>query len=126
MSLSTAVRLTDATRPTVVLVHGAFAESSSWNGVIARLANDGYTVIAAANPLRALPSDAEHLRSVLAGVNGPMVLAGHSYGSTVMSEAADGNSQVRALVYVASFSLEEGESTGELAGKFPGNELGPA
>lgn len=126
MSLSTAVRLTDATRPTVVLVHGAFAESSSWNGVIAQLANDGYSVIAAPNPLRGLPSDAEYLRSVLAGVNGPVVLAGHSYGGTVMSEAADGNPQVKALVYVASFSLEEGESTGELAGRFPGNELGPA
>ena len=80
MSLSTAARLTDATRPTVVLVHGAFAESSSWNGVIAQLANDGYSVLAVANPLRGLPNDAEYLRSVLAGVNGPMVLAGHSYG----------------------------------------------
>ena len=126
MSLSTAARLTDATRPTVVLVHGAFAESSSWNGVIEYLANDGYSVIAVANPLRGLHSDAEYLRNTLAGVNGPIVLAGHSYGGTVMSEAADGNPQVEALVYVASFSLEEGESTGELAGKFPGNELGPA
>jgi pimeloyl-ACP methyl ester carboxylesterase len=109
-----------------VLVHGAFAESASWNGVIARLEDDGCSVVAAANPLRGLPSDAEHLRSVLAGVDGPIVLAGHSYGGTVMSEAADGNPQVTALVYVASFSLAEGESTGQLAGKFPGNELGPA
>jgi pimeloyl-ACP methyl ester carboxylesterase len=120
MSLSTAAR------PTVVLVHGAFAESASWNGVIARLVDDGCSVVAAANPLRGLRSDAEHLRSVLAGVDGPIVLAGHSYGGTVMSEAADGNPQVTALVYVASFSLAEGESTGQLAGKFPGNELGPA
>lgn len=69
MSQSTAVRLNDATRPTVVLVHGAFAESSSWNGVIARLANDGYTVIAAANPLRGLPSDRDAVGSeVVQGV----------------------------------------------------------
>jgi pimeloyl-ACP methyl ester carboxylesterase len=126
MSLSTAVRLPDATKPTVVLVHGAFADSSSWNGVIAHLAKDGYSVIAAANPLRGLHSDAAYLRSVLGGVTGPIVLAGHSYGGTVMSEAADGNPRVKALVYIASFSLEEGESTGELAGRFPGNELGPA
>jgi pimeloyl-ACP methyl ester carboxylesterase len=117
----------DATeKPTVVLVHGAFADSSSWNGVIDRLRSDGYPVLAAANPLRGLAADADYLRSVLTGVNGPIVIAGHSYGGTVMSEAAAGNSQVRALVYVASFILEEGESTGELAGRFPGAELGSA
>ena len=126
MSLSTAMPSTGATKPTVVLVHGAFADSSSWNGVIALLKSDGYSVIAAANPLRGLHADAEYLRSVLDSVNGPIVIAGHSYGGTVMSEAADGNPQVTALVYVASFSPEEGESTGELAAKFPGNELGPA
>ena len=126
MSISTAVTLTDATKPTVVLVHGAFADSSSWNGVIAQLREDGYPVIGVANPLRALHSDAEFLRSVLDSVDGPIVIAGHSYGGSVMSEAADGNPKVRALVYVASFLLDEGESTGELAGKFPGNELGPA
>ena len=126
MSLSAATPATAATKPTVVLVHGAFADSSSWNGVIALLTSDGYSVIAAANPLRGLHADAEYLRSVLDSVNGPTVVAGHSYGGTVMSEAADGHPQVTALVYVASFSPEEGESTGELAAKFPGNELGPA
>ena len=110
----------------MVLVHGAFADSSSWNGVIAQLRDDGYPVIGVANPLRALHSDADFLRGVLDSVHGPIVLAGHSYGGSVMSEAADGNPKVKALVYVASFLLEEGESTGELAGKFPGNELGPA
>jgi pimeloyl-ACP methyl ester carboxylesterase len=125
MSANTAATLTDASKPTVVLVHGAFADSSSWNGVIAQLRGDGYPVIGVANPLRALHSDAEFLGSVLASVDGPIVLAGHSYGGSVMSEAADGNPKVKALVYVASFVLEEGESTGELAGKFPGNELGP-
>ncbi|SDG03550.1 Pimeloyl-ACP methyl ester carboxylesterase [Blastococcus aurantiacus] len=112
--------------PTVVLVHGAFADSSSWNGVIAQLRRDGYPVIAVANPLRSLAGDAEFLRDVLDGVGGPVVLAGHSYGGSVMSEAADGHPQVVALVYVASFLLDEGESTGELAGKYPGNELGSA
>ena len=126
MSNSTPEPRTDTTKPTVVLVHGAFADSSSWNGVIEQLTRDGYPVIAAANPLRGLHSDAEYVRAVLDSVRGAVVLAGHSYGGTVMSEAADGNPQVKALVYVASFSLEEGESTGELAGKFPGNELGPA
>src|SRR3712207_4665089 len=126
MSLGTAASLMHPRKPTVVLVHGAFADSSSWNGVITRLRRDGYPVIGVANPLRALHSDAEYLRDVLDSVDGPIVLAGHSYGGSVMSEAADGHPQVKALVYVASFLLDEGESTGELAGRFPGNELGSA
>ncbi|MGE2714614.1 alpha/beta fold hydrolase [Mycolicibacterium litorale] len=113
-------------KPTVVLVHGAFADSSSWNGVIKILEGQGYPVIAAANPLRGLHADADYVRSVLDGVSGPVVVAGHSYGGSVMSEAADGHPNVKALVYVASFILEQGESTGELAGKFPGAQLAPA
>jgi pimeloyl-ACP methyl ester carboxylesterase len=113
-------------KPTVVLVHGAFADSSSWNDVIARLRRDGYPVIGVANPLRSLQGDAAYLRDVLDGVDGPIVVAGHSYGGSVLSEAADGHPRVTALVYVASFLLEPGESTGDLAGKFPGNELGTA
>ncbi|WP_370333180.1 alpha/beta fold hydrolase [Mycolicibacterium hippocampi] len=115
-----------ADKPTVVLVHGAFADSSSWNGVIEDLKRDGYPVIAAANPLRGLHSDAEHVGSVLDSVSGPVVLAGHSYGGSVMSQAAAGNPNVKALVYIASFILEPGESTSQLAAKFPGAELGPA
>lgn len=115
-----------ANQPTVVLVHGAFADSSSWNGVISKLVADGYPVIAVANPLRGLASDAEYVRSVVDGVAGPVVLAGHSYGGSVMSQAAEGLSNVKALVFIASFLLEPGESTGELAAKFPGGELGPA
>jgi pimeloyl-ACP methyl ester carboxylesterase len=115
-----------ATRPTIVLVHGAFAESASWNGVIADLQSRGYTAIAVANPLRGLQHDAAYLRSVLDSLSGPVVIAGHSYGGSVMSEAADGAPGVTALVYVASFNLEIGESTAELAAKFPGGELGPA
>lgn len=117
---------TPADRPTVVLVHGAFADSSSWNGVIEELTRDGYPVIAAANPLRGLHSDAEYVGSVLDSVSGPVVLAGHSYGGSVMSEAAVDHPNVKALVYIASFILEPGESTSQLAGKFPGAQLGPA
>ncbi|MBJ7383882.1 MAG: alpha/beta hydrolase [Mycolicibacterium sp.] len=113
-------------KPTVVLVHGAFADSSSWNGVVANLEADGYPVVAAANPLRGLRSDADYVRSVLDSVEGPVVVAGHSYGGSVMSEAADGQPNVKALVYVASFLLEQGETTSDLAAKFPGAQLGPA
>lgn len=112
-------------RPTVVLVHGAFADSSSWNGVIEDLKRNGYPVIAAANPLRGLRSDADYVRGVLDSVPGPVVLAGHSYGGSVMSVAAADNLNVKALVYIASFILEPGETTAELAAKFPGAELGP-
>ncbi|HYJ57483.1 MAG TPA: alpha/beta hydrolase [Mycobacterium sp.] len=115
-----------ADRPTVVLVHGAFADSSSWNGVIEDLKHDGYPVIAAANPLRGLHSDAEYVGSVVGSVSGPVVLAGHSYGGSVMSEAAVGHPNVKALVYIASFILEPGETTSQLAAKFPGAQLGPA
>ncbi|QEO14820.1 alpha/beta hydrolase [Agromyces intestinalis] len=117
---------TNTAKPTVVLVHGAFADSSSWNGVIERLHRNGYPVIAVANPLRGLQPDAAYLRSVLESVDGPIVLAGHSYGGSVLSEAVDGTADVRALVFIASFQLDVGESTGELAAKFPGGELGPA
>jgi pimeloyl-ACP methyl ester carboxylesterase len=122
MSVST--QSTD--KPTIVLVHGAFADSSSWNGVIAELKRDGFPVIAPANPLRDLHDDAAYLRSVIEGIDGPMIVVGHSYGGSVLSEAADGVTGVRAVVYIASFLLEAGESTAELAGKYPGGQLGPA
>jgi pimeloyl-ACP methyl ester carboxylesterase len=111
---------------TIVLVHGAFAESASWNGVIAELHRRGYTAIAVANPLRGLQTDAAYLRSVLDSLDGPVVVAGHSYGGSVMTEAADGADGVTALVYIASFNLDVGESTAELAARFPGGQLGPA
>ncbi|RCK70016.1 alpha/beta hydrolase [Desertihabitans brevis] len=113
-------------RPTVVLVHGAFAESSSWDAVVARLRAEELPVLAVANPLRGLAHDAAYLRSVVDGIDGPVVVAGHSYGGSVMGEALAGAENVRALVYVASFQLEVGEGTGELAAKFPGGRLGPA
>ncbi|MEU3855244.1 alpha/beta hydrolase [Streptomyces sp. NPDC029554] len=115
-----------ASKPTVVLVHGAFADSSSWNGVIKDLRREGYPVIAPANPLRGLHEDAAYLRAVLDSVPGPVVLAGHSYGGSVLSEAADGSANVKALVYIASFQPDVGESTSALAAKFPGGKLGEA
>ena len=111
---------------TIVLVHGAYADSSSWNGSIDALRDAGHRVVAVANPLRGLESDAEYLRSVLEGIEGPVVVAGHSYGGAVMSHAADGNTNVTALVYVASFLAEIGESLLDLVEKFPGAQLGGA
>jgi len=113
-------------KPTVVLVHGAFADSSSWNGVIAILERDGYKVVAAANPLRGVRADAGAVSDVLKGIDGPVVLAGHSYGGSVISEAAQGRPNVKALVYVAAFAPETGETAIGLTGKFPGSTLGTA
>lgn len=113
-------------KATVVLVHGAFADSSSWNGVIQRLHAKGYTVVAAANELRSVKSDAAEVASVLRSIHGPVVLVGHSYGGSVISAAASGLDNVKALVYVAAFAPDVGESAGELAGRFPGSSLGPA
>jgi pimeloyl-ACP methyl ester carboxylesterase len=113
-----------APRPTVVLVHGAFADASSWNGVISRLQRKGYPVVAVANPLRSLDGDTAYLRQVLAGIHGPIVLAGHSYGGLLISGAATGNPQVKALAYIAAFAPDAGESALGLSNKFPGSTLG--
>ncbi|GGL02963.1 alpha/beta hydrolase [Sphaerisporangium melleum] len=113
-------------QPAIVLVHGAFAESASWNRVIQRLSGDGGTVVAAANPLRDVEGDAAYVRDVIAGLNRPVVLVGHSYGGMVISQAAAGNAAVRALVYVAGFAPESGEGASLLAGKFEGSTLGAA
>ncbi|MFJ3289697.1 alpha/beta fold hydrolase [Streptomyces sp. NPDC086669] len=117
---------TEAPKPTVVLVHGAFADSTSWNDVVRRLRHDHYPVVAVANPLRSLAGDSAYLRDVLAGIDGPIVLAGHSYGGSVISNAATGNENVKALVYLAAFLPDKGESAADLAGKFPGSTLGDA
>jgi pimeloyl-ACP methyl ester carboxylesterase len=116
----------DRSRPTVVLVHGAFAESASWNSVIGRLHDQGYTVIAAANPLRSVAGDAEFVASIFEAIEEPIVLVGHSYGGSVISNAARDNENVKALVYVAGFAPEEGENAFELSGRFPGSTLGEA
>lgn len=113
-------------KPTIVMVHGAFADSSSWNGVIPVLQQHGYTVIAAANPLRSVRADAEAVAAIVQSVPGPVVLVGHSYGGSVISEAGEGATNVKALVYVAAFTPDEGETALGLTGKFPGSTLGPA
>ncbi|MER5967585.1 alpha/beta hydrolase [Streptomyces sp. NPDC002057] len=113
-------------KPTIVLVHGAFADGSSWGPVTAHLRRWGYTVRSVANPLRGLSTDAAHVRSVLATLPGPVVLAGHSYGGAVVTEAAAGAADVRALVYVAAFVPDVGEVLGELSARFPGSLLDPA
>ncbi|MQY13552.1 hypothetical protein SRB5_37000 [Streptomyces sp. RB5] len=113
-------------KPTVVLVHGAFADSSSWNGVVKKLRGDGYPVVAVANPLRGLSSDSAYLKELLATIDGPVVLVGHSYGGSVISTAAQGSDKVEALVFVAAFLPEKGESAAVLAAKFPGSTLGEA
>ncbi|WP_199512545.1 alpha/beta fold hydrolase [Nucisporomicrobium flavum] len=111
-------------KPTIVLVHGAFAESASWNEVIGRLRAEDHRVVAAPNPLRSLSGDAAAVSAVLASIDGPVVLAGHSYGGAVLSNAAVGHAHVKALVYVAAFAPEAGESIGQLSGMFPGSTLG--
>jgi pimeloyl-ACP methyl ester carboxylesterase len=111
---------------TVLLVHGAFAESASWNGVTERLTAAGHDVVAVANPLRSLAGDAAYVRDVIASIGGPVVLAGHSYGGMVITEAAAGNDAVTALVYVCAFAPDTGESAFDLSTKFPGSTLGDA
>ncbi|GIG38756.1 alpha/beta fold hydrolase [Cellulomonas phragmiteti] len=118
--------MTHNAKRTIVLVHGASADSSSWNGSVTALLDAGHHVIAVANPLRSLEGDAAYLRSVLDSIEGPIVVAGHSYGGVVMSHAADGHPAVTALVYVASVLAEPGESLVDLVTKFPGATLGEA
>lgn len=111
---------------TIVLVHGAFAESASWNGVINRLERDGYRVVAVANPLRGVKADADYVGRVVASLDGPVVLGGHSYGGSVISDPAATPANVKALVYVAAFAPEAGETGSALAGRFPGSTLAQA
>lgn len=111
------------TKPTVILVHGAFAESSSWDGVIRELLADGFPAIAVANPLRGVTSDSDYLRALLSDVTGDIILVGHSYGGTVISGGGTGNPNVKALVFIGAFAPDEGETPGDLAGKFPGSTL---
>jgi pimeloyl-ACP methyl ester carboxylesterase len=112
--------------PTVVLVHGAFADSASWNGVIERLQARSLDVVAVANPLRSLSGDAAYVRDVIAGLGERVVLVGHSYAGFVITEAAAGNDAVSALVYVSAFCPDHGENAFGLSMRFPGSTLGDA
>ncbi|MEU9759272.1 alpha/beta hydrolase [Streptomyces sp. NPDC047985] len=113
-------------KPTVVLVHGAFADASGWNGVAQRLRSDGYQVVVPANPLRGLAGDSAHLAGELKGVRGPIVLVGHSYGGAVIGHAAAGNAQVKSLVFVSAFMPDKGESLSDLGARFTGGGLNSA
>jgi pimeloyl-ACP methyl ester carboxylesterase len=116
----------DGPKPTIVLVHGAFADASGWGGVITRLEQRGYTVLAPANPLRGVATDSAYIASVLATITGPIVLVGHSYGGEVITNTATGNPNVKALVYIAAFAPDAGESAGGILAQFPGSMLTPA
>jgi pimeloyl-ACP methyl ester carboxylesterase len=104
-----------STKPTIVLVHGAWADGSSWNAVTSELQEDGYTVKVLANPLRGLSADAAYIASILNTIPGPIVMVGHSYGGAVITNAAFGNPNVKVLVYINAFVPDQGESILQLA-----------
>jgi pimeloyl-ACP methyl ester carboxylesterase len=115
-------------KPTIVLVHGAWADSNGWDTEITTLTALGYTVVPIANPLRGLSSDSDYVRARLEQISGPIVLVGHSYGGAVITNAARGVPNVKALVYVAAFAPAEGESLATIlpADRYPGSHLDPS
>ncbi|MFJ6718630.1 alpha/beta fold hydrolase [Streptomyces sp. NPDC091259] len=117
--------MSPASLPTVVLVHGAFADASGYARVVPLLTAHGLNVLAPAVPNRSLLGDAAYIASVVRGIPGPVVLVGHSYGGAVIT-VAGAEDNVRALVYLAGYALEEGESLGELQGRFPASDLADA
>jgi pimeloyl-ACP methyl ester carboxylesterase len=116
----------DSPKPSIVLVHGAWADTSSWDGVIKRLQADGYTVYSPPNPLQSLPYDAAYLADFLHSISGPIVLVGHSYGGAVITNAATGDRQVKALVYVDAFVPAQGQTLAQLLAAHPGSCAVPA
>jgi pimeloyl-ACP methyl ester carboxylesterase len=113
-------------KPAIVLEHGAWADTSSWNGVIRRLQADGYTVYAPPNPLQGLSYDSAFLADFLHSISGPIVLVGHSYGGAVITNAATGDPQVKALVYVDAFAPAQGQTLAQLLASVPGSCAVPA
>jgi pimeloyl-ACP methyl ester carboxylesterase len=113
-------------KPTIVLEHGAWADSGSWNGVVQRLQHDGYTVYAPPDPLQGLAYDTATLKDFLSTIPGPIVLVGHSYGGMVITNAATGNKNVKALVYDDAFIPAKGDTAGSLSGARPGSCLAVA
>ena len=109
--------------PTIVLVHGAFADASGFAGVIRELDSAGHSVIAPPNPLRSLASDAAAVSAVVKAIDGPVLLVGHSYGGAVITQASAGLENVTGLVYLAAFGLDVGESCASVQGPFPPSML---
>jgi pimeloyl-ACP methyl ester carboxylesterase len=112
-------------RSTIVLVHGAFAESATWRRVISELDGE-HPVVAAANPLRGLAADAESVDDVVRSIDGPVVLVGHAYGGAVISNVSPESGNIAALVYVNGYAPQAGESCFALSTMFPGSRLGDA
>jgi pimeloyl-ACP methyl ester carboxylesterase len=108
-----------AAKPTIVLVHGAFADASSFDRLIPLLFDDGYNVVAVQNPLSSLQDDIATTKRLIDAQKGPLVVVGHSYGGIVISGAASGNPNVKALVYLAAFAPEANEPVGPLTDKYP-------
>jgi pimeloyl-ACP methyl ester carboxylesterase len=108
-------------KPSVVLVHGAWADSSSWDAVVSQLQHDGYTVYVPPNPLLGLSYDSAYIRDFLHTISGPIILVGHSYGGAVITNAATGDKQVKALVYVDAFAPAQGQTIGQLVSAHPGS-----
>jgi pimeloyl-ACP methyl ester carboxylesterase len=123
---TTRAAASDGPRPTIVLEHGAWADTSSWAGVIRRLQADGYTVYAPPNPLQGLNYDSAFLADFLHSISGPIVLVGHSYGGAVITNAATGDAQVKALVYVDAFAPAQGQTLAQLLASVPGSCAVPA
>src|ERR687894_2172479 len=118
--------MTESTdKPTIVLVHGAWADATGFDPEIRALQRRGFRAIGFANPLRDLEGDAKYLAELLRTIEGPIVLVGHSYGGNVISIAATGNDQVKALVYLNGWMCDEGESQQELLERFEGSLVGP-
>jgi pimeloyl-ACP methyl ester carboxylesterase len=113
-------------RSTIVLVHGAFADSASWDRVVPELQRAGHPVVAAANPLRGLASDAESVSDLVRSISGPVVLVAHSYGGAVMTNVDPDAGEITALVYVNGFAPDAGENCFGLATMFPGSTVGDA
>jgi pimeloyl-ACP methyl ester carboxylesterase len=116
----------DGPKPAIVLEHGAWADSGSWDAVVENLQRDGYTVYAPPNPLQGLGYDSAYLRDFLQSISGPIVLVGHSYGGAVITNAATGDTRVKALVYIDAFAPAQGQSIAQLLAAYPGSCAAPA
>lgn len=113
------------TKPTIVLVHGAFADASTWNGVIELLQAQGHAVVAPANPLRGLTSDSAYIASVVNQIGGPVLLVGHSYAGAILSNMSAAAKNIVGLVYVAAFVLKEGQVLNDVGASSKESILGP-